>query len=399
MAHISGLLLIDCPASALNNAGDKIPLEKPDILNDNWTAIKKIRTGQGVFPYVSAQAFRYWLRDTLTSIPGWTPSPVFREAKVAYTDADPIQYAEDDVFGYMRAPAGAGAEIAAKRNVWKTAGLSDQDTKGSGKEEKFVALTRSSPFKMSTLISIGPLRSQYIGSDFGSMTRFEGDPVLFAHEFYRTTLVGMFSVDLHMLGRFYHVDRTGYRHLDNLRLQSAKERKLKSIDGEKAYELPLEDRKKRLTQLLLGLATLSGGAKQALHYTDVSPRFLLMGVAKGGNHLFLNAIGASKEGQPVINTEALKEVATVFKEDLLSDFFAGLAKGYMDDQRSALEGALREIEASREAGAPADRIESAGTGALASENKQELPSNVYHPVEAIRSFVKEVEDRGEEWLA
>ncbi len=70
MAHISGLLLIDCPASALNNAGDKIPMENADRMNDNWTAIKKFRTGQGVFPYVSAQAVRYWSRDTLTSVPG-----------------------------------------------------------------------------------------------------------------------------------------------------------------------------------------------------------------------------------------------------------------------------------------------------------------------------------------
>ena len=93
MAHISGLLLIDCPASALNNAGKSIQLERPDLINDNWTAIKKIRTAQGVFPYVSAQAFRYWLRDTLTANPEWTPSPVFREDKVAYTDADPIRYA------------------------------------------------------------------------------------------------------------------------------------------------------------------------------------------------------------------------------------------------------------------------------------------------------------------
>src|SRR6185312_679186 len=129
MAHISGILLIDCPASALNNAGKSIEMERNDPGNENWTAIKKIRTAQGVFPYVSAQAVRYWLRETLKTIPGWTSSPVFREDKVAYTDADPIAYAEDDVFGYMRAPGGKGQEeIGRKQKQWADAGLTGIDT-------------------------------------------------------------------------------------------------------------------------------------------------------------------------------------------------------------------------------------------------------------------------------
>jgi CRISPR-associated protein Cst2 len=398
MAHISGLLLIDCPASALNNAGKSIQLERPDLINDNWTAIKKIRTAQGVFPYVSAQAFRYWLRDTLTANPEWTPSPVFSEDKVAYTDADPIRYAEDDLFGYMRAPGGKGSEITEKRQRWKDAGLSDQDTEGKADKLKFAALTRSSPFKMSTLISIAPLRSRDIGSDFGTMSRFEGDPVPFAHEFYRTTLVGMFSIDLRMFGRFYHVDRTGYRHLDSLRKQSAEAAKLKPVDNGKGFELPIEERKKRLKQVLQGLAALSGGAKQSIHYTDVSPRFLLLGAAKGGNHLFSNAVGADKEGQPIVNTSALEEVATVFKDDLLSTIFVGLAKGYLDDQRGKIEAVLGEIEALRSALAPAGPIQAQTTETNTSE-QDDAPSRVHHPVEMIRLFANELEEKADEWLA
>jgi CRISPR-associated protein Cst2 len=372
MAFISGLLLIDCPASALNNAGTHMELEAPDRGNDNWTAIKKIKTGQGVFPYVSAQAFRYWLRDTLNSVPGWKASPVFREDKVAYTDADPIKYAEDDLFGYMRAPGGKGKDIADKRAKWTEAGLSDQDTEGSGDKQKFAALTRSSPFKMSTLISIGPLRSRDVGSDFGTMSRFEGDPVPFTHEFYRTTLVGTFSIDLRMLGRFYHVDRTGYRHLDAIRKRSAEELGLKTLEGGKAFELPLEDRKNRLAQLLNGLACHTGGAKQALHYTDVSPRLMLLGVAKGGNHLFPNAVGADRQGQPQINVAALQEVFSVFGNDLLSGFYGGLARGYLDEQRDALEQALKGIS-----GSP----------------------TLNHPVEAIRSLIADLDKQAEVWLA
>lgn len=387
MAHVSGLLLIDCPASALNNAGKTAQLEKPDLINENWTAIKKIRTAQGVFPYVSAQAVRYWLRETLRTVLGWSPSPVFREDKVAYTDADPILYAEDDVFGYMRAPGGKGVEdIGRKQQQWSDAGLTGVDTRGSGKEMKFEALTRYSPFKMSTLISIAPLRSRDIGSDFGVTSRFEGDPVPFAHEFYRTTLVGIFSIDLRMLGRFYHVDRTGYRHLDNLRTQRAQEQNLDAFDNNKAFELPLDVRRQRLTQLLQGLATLTGGAKQSIHYTDVSPRFLLLGTARGGNHLFGTVVGADKEGQPRINLAALEEISTVFRTDLLSGFYAGLAKGYLDDQRGGL---LDFLKAKFE-----------GSGLTGSFPEGGIDSrDIPHPVEAIRLFSTALTERANEWLA
>jgi len=391
MAHVSGLLLIDCPASALNNAGSKLPMEKPDLVNDNWTATKKIRTAQGVFPYVSAQALRYWLRETLKGVQGWTASPVFREEKVAYTDADPITYAEDDLFGYMRAPGGSGEEnINQKRQQWTEAGLTGVDTRGAGKEMKFEALTRSSPFKMSTLISVAPLRSRDIGSDFGTMSRFDGDPVPFAHEFYRTTLVGLFSIDLGMLGRFYHVDRTGYRHLDAIRRQKAEARGLTSFDDNRAFELSMAERRARLAMVLEGLARLNGGAKQAIHYTDVAPRFLLLAVARGGNHLFGTAVGADKDGQPVINTAAIEEVARVFSADRLSGFFAGLAKGYLDGQRAGLVTVLKDIDPSVLRGLAAGE---------AGANDAVPAYDVPHPVEAIDLFTRQLEERADQWLA
>src|SRR3712207_1491735 len=101
MAFVTGLLLIDAPASALNNLG-AIPGER----EDNTVGVKVIRTKEGNFPYVSAQAFRYWLRTTLEArIRGWHAAPIYREEKVAYTDANPLHFWDDDLFGYMRAPS------------------------------------------------------------------------------------------------------------------------------------------------------------------------------------------------------------------------------------------------------------------------------------------------------
>ncbi len=376
MAHLSGLLLVDCPASALNNAGQFMEMEKQNKY-ENWTAIKKIRTKEGVFPYVSAQAFRSWLRESLKSVQGWTPSPSFREEKIAYTDANPILYAEDDVFGYMRAPGGGKEAVKQLQERWTQNGLTGQELR----KDKFSALTRISPFKVSTLISIAALNPSAIGYDYGNMARTEDteypNPVPFEHEFYRTTLVGLFSVDLRMLGRFYHVDRTGYKHLDAVRKKVAEENGLAAYDNGRAYELPSAQRKERLKQLLQGLAQITGGAKLALHYTDVSPRLLMMGVAKGGNHLFGTAVGAERNGLPKINTEAIKEVARVYKTDLQSGFYIGLTQGYLDEQRTALQNLLDDLE----------KQDSGRQFTLA------------HPVEAVRALIEDLDKHAEAWLA
>ena len=364
MAHLSGLILLDCPASALNNSG-----KAEDARTDNAVAVKRILTKEGYFPYVSAQAARYWWRDSLKDVEGWTASPIFREGKIAYTDANPILYAEDDLFGYMRAQS--TKEDAKKQR--EEQGLLEFATPLESK----TVLTRQSPLKMSTLVSIGPVRE--ITTDFGVMSRHEGNPVPFEHEFYRTTLEGLFSIDLAMMGRFYHINRTGFKHLDEVRTKLAAEKGLEEYDHGKAYQLPMEDRYNRLVQVLNGLAKLNGGAKQSIHYTDVSPRFLIMAVSKGGNHLFATAVGVDNKGLPIIKYEVFKETARVFKDEILSGIYVGLMQGYLDHQRQELEAVLNEISSDEIYGKP--------------------KTFLGHPREAINEFIKELAEGREKWLA
>jgi hypothetical protein len=113
---------------------------------------------------------------------------------------------------------------------------------------------------------------------------------------------------------------------------------------------------------------------------------LLLGTARGGNHLFGTAVGADKEGQPLINLAALEEISTVFRNDLLSGFYAGLAKGYLDDQRSGLLSFLK------------TKIEGSGlTGSFpeGGTDSRDVP----HPVETIRLFSNALTERANEWLA
>ncbi|MDI7249435.1 MAG: type I-B CRISPR-associated protein Cas7/Cst2/DevR [Bacillota bacterium] len=320
MSFVTGLLLIDAPASALNNLG-----QIPGARTDNTVGVKVIKARDGAYPYVSAQAFRYWLRTTLQNGNfGWKAAPIFREEKVAYTDANPIEWWDDDLFGYMRAPSTkASAQKQREQDESRAMETPTRDT-----------VTRASPFRVSTLVSIAPVT---ITDDFGVMARHEGDPVPHEHQFYRTTLKGLFSLDLRASGTFWYRNKTGFRNLDEERKQRAEAKGLEHLEKEKAYRLPLDERVQRVAALFEGLAQLEGGAKQTLHYTDVSPVVTIMAVTRGGNHIFGHVVGATTRGLPEMRVEALEEVLTVFADDIVSPVYVGWVRGYMDEERTKLE--------------------------------------------------------------
>lgn len=327
MPFITGMLLIDAPASALNNQG-KIE----GAMTDNAVGVKYIRTREGAFPYVSAQAFRYWLRCTLEEGPWeWKAAPIYREEKVAYTDANPIDWWDDDLFGYMRAPSKRASAVAKR----------EADPARAGEMPTAKTVTRVSPFRVSTLVSIAPVT---LVNDFGVMSRHEGDPVPYEHQFYRTTLQGLFSLDLRATGTFTYAAKTGYLNLDAPRIERAKARGLEHIENEKAYRLPPKERLRRIRALLEGVAQLDGGAKQTLHYTDVSPDLLFAAVIRGGNHIFGHVVGPDTRGRPSVKVQALREALDVLKDGVLSRVYVGWVRGYLDEVREGFENAMASDE-------------------------------------------------------
>ena len=349
MAFVTGLLLIDAPASALNNLGS-IPGERVD----NTSGVKLIHTREGYdYPYVSAQAFRYWLRTSAEKrVEGWKAAPMYREDKIAYTDSNPLRWWDDDLLGYMRAP-----KKSAKEHIDTATEIKD-------------TITRVSPFRVGTLVSIAPVN---ITSDFGVMSRHEGNPVPFEHQLYKATLQGLFSLDLHTCGTFSYRNKAGYRNLDEVRMNLAKEQQLEHLEDEKAYRLPLPERIQRIQGLFEGLALIEGGAKQAIHYTDVAPALSMLAVTRGGNHIFGHVIGASK-GLPEIKLEALREVLTTMDDEILSPVYIGWVRGYLDKQREQFEEAIK--------------------------NMSQRPIIIRHPRDAYRAFITDLaRPENASWLA
>lgn len=307
MAFITGLMLIDAPASALNlgEAG-----------SDNEAKVKSITVGRNKYPYVSAQSFRYWLRTTLDTYfnDEWKASPVHTASKgkqQAYTEGDPITYPDDDLFGYMRA-------------------------------EKKETLTRVAPFRTSTLVSVAPAP---IVSDFGVMARApkeEGDKegvLLHGHQFYKAVLKGMFSIDLWAAGTFTNQYRSGYQNLS----KDTDVSDLQEIDYSRfgqsydAYRISDAERMRRVQVLLRALARLEGGAKQTLHYTPVAPSFVIAAVTAGGNNIFHHIIDMGQDGQPVINVEALQQAVNLFPDERHDRIYVGRTKGFMDTSQPFLD--------------------------------------------------------------
>lgn len=314
MSFITGLILIDAPASALNNSGEDIP----NARTDNTAAVKFIRTQDGkTYPYVSAQAFRYWLRQTLLNAKdiAWNESPIEREEKIAYTAANPITYFDDDLMGYMRAPKGGGKKKKGEE-------APDGEDKAT--------VTRVAPLRVSTFVSISPVN---ITADFGTMTRQEADPVPYEHQFYRTTLVGAVSLNLGLAGKFFYKRRTGFVNLDDMRRQQAEQSGLEHLPDETAYRLSTDERIRRVSSLLKGIGRLDGGAKQSLHYTDVAPAVSISAVIRGGNNPF-QYVFTHRNGVPVFNADVFMQVLNDMEaqQTLLSPVFIGWKPGYLPEE-------------------------------------------------------------------
>ena len=324
---VTGLVLIDAPASALNNAG--VP---PELRDQNRMVVKKIRKGREEFPYVSGQAFKRWWRDTIHRKYDWTSSPIFREENIAYTMSNPIKYEEDDIFGYMLAP----------REKIEQLGLV------SG-----LAYRRVAPLKCTPLVS---LFGNVITLDhFASFARgpAEAEPVPYEQEFYSTVLKGAFSLMLTEVGYFSRGRAKDLpaeddaeqalkgKQKDQKAIQRFKSERLASIIAEanskgatvnpQEIEMPVDERKRRVRETLLSLSDLTGGAKTANYLTDVSPKFIIAAAISCANHIFMDTINA-RDGKPTLNVDTLNEIVKDYKDNFLSPIFIGLRKGFVDEQ-------------------------------------------------------------------
>lgn len=315
---VQGFMLLDVDVVALNNAG------KATTSNfDNAVATKAIYKNGKSYVYVSGQAWRFWWRDSLQKNLKWELSPVLRDAKIAYTNANPIKYPDDDIFGYMRA---ASEEVI--------------DDKGKKKNIN-ITVTRVSPLKNSAIISVASVRPV---ENWSSMARQEGDSVPYAKQEYSAIMKGMFSLDLNMIGTFSNYNKTGFQNLsDKLKSEAIDEGAIELYDdyvqNQKLIQLPKLVRCQRALDTIKALKNISGGAMQTNNLGDVTPKFIVLATTNSGNHPFSHIAKSrgDRDDVAVLNIDGLIEVLNDYKDNFVGNVFIGRRSGFFDDEKEALE--------------------------------------------------------------
>ena len=296
MTYLAGKIALDVTAGAPNNGRGE----------NNVGEVKQMRIGRETYPYVSAQAFRRWLRD---SLPASEPrSPVTRSGtgarQQAYTGGRPDRYLDDDLFGYM---------VALKGEDYRQ---------------------RETVLATGTLVSIAPSTP---ARDFGTMSRgfAAGDnPVIHEHQLYSAELAADVLLDMPRVGTF-ELDPAGLRR--NISQEVAQQAVQGGAEetgfrGVRSVRLPLPERRRRAATLLRALAEVHGGANRALHYGDRSPALVLLAPVKGGNNPFTRVL-AARGGRAVFDADVLREELSAWADELDGPVLLGWAPGFLGDQR------------------------------------------------------------------
>jgi CRISPR-associated protein Cst2 len=308
---------------ALNNAG-----KNTQSNFDNAVGTKRIYKEGKSYVYVSGQAWRYWWRDTLQKTFNWELSPITRDSKIAFTAANPIKYADDDIFGYMKA---ATEEVT--------------DDKGKVKKEN-VTVTRISPLKNSVLVSVGSVRPV---ENWSSMARQDGDSVPYGKQEYSAIMKGMFSLDLEQAGTFATYNKTGFKNLTDALKKEALENGAREVDDNflkdekgnpyKLVRLENSVRQKRIVETIQSLKFISGGAMQTNNMGDVTPKFIILATLNSGNHPFSHIASASGKDNDIVdlNIDALTEILSDYRNNIEGTVFIGRRSGFLDEKANSLK--------------------------------------------------------------
>ncbi len=321
LKYISGCFCIQADSAFINGAGLEKQTEDRNVVQTKtmWKNGKRI-------PYVSSQAWKRFLRETLISETKWPESrlravgwnPRGNTAKIA-GELNPIDYREDDIFGYMFAK-----------------GKERDSSKLTPKQLEIVAslpevqLVRTSTFLASLLYAV---QTQ------GSLNRDEAfvhipgeTPTPYTTEFYNADLQAIFGIDYERLGVFNNEDESELNPKlidDAIKagkiVQNPKDKKIYEIKNLNQY------RKETVSALLKALAVLRGGAKLAQYGVDISPKVLILAGLTSKNP-FLNNLFLPGENGIKLDIEALKELIKDYSDRINTSVHIGIRKGYLANE-------------------------------------------------------------------
>jgi CRISPR-associated protein Cst2 len=238
-------------------------------------------------------------------------------------ELNPVEFPEDDIFGYMEAKGGQGKDEEDE--------VAEENTK---KKERVKAIIRTSPFMASILVSLR--KKGWEGRDEGFVHLKEGTPQPYTTMFYTTDLQGVFCLDYSRLGVFSNCG-------DRIELDESKAKKYleqgdiieEVVDAKKNWKIyRLKDlevkRRERAAGILKALSVLRGGAKQAAFGTDLAPKAIILAPLSCGNPIFNSLFIEEKDLE--FKTETFKEVLRDYRDRIMGKVYIGIRKGYISNE-------------------------------------------------------------------
>jgi CRISPR-associated protein Cst2 len=255
----------------------------------NISTIKKITTPEGLYiPYISGQSLRHSLRESISDS-DYSLSEIKKTTAIRgvdHTDGDPINFIDDDIFGYM---------IAETNNNRR----------------------RTAPIRVSPAVGLFP----YMGDrDLGTKSKegVEGQELggnMFETEiynnFFRTTIL----LELDRIGVFKKIELG------------------KDKNKTENVILDQEERTKRINTFLNALLRIWGGGKQSRFLTDLTPKLLISTVQTAKVPIFLESLQISKDCE--IHTNQILEVLNDY-QNIIESIFIGIRSGIFSNEQEVI---------------------------------------------------------------
>ena len=303
ITHICGSFIVQANGAFLNGAGNikaglgEISVPKTYILRGFE------------YPYISAQCWRRWWRESFTEDYMKIES-YMNETKYSKV---PFLNGVDDLFGYFE-------------SFKKEISIDEIN-------EINISQIRSSPLQISNLHPIeGHLTSlkKILTTDNAFIHLSEGTPLPYSSNFYNCNLECLFSLDI--------VRICTYRNFND-RQELAKEtikdyfnKKLLNKKNDTCYELI--DRpflmKIRISNLFNSLLNISGGAKSAQYGTDITPKVIIFAGQTGSNPILSQVFEIGRD-KIRINLDSLTDRIKKFPSLFKSSIYIGIRNSFLEN--------------------------------------------------------------------
>jgi len=332
--YIAGNFCIQADAAFINGAGIETASEDRNVTvpKTMWKNGKKI-------PYVSSQAWKRYLRETMISETNWPQSQLRaigwnskgNTSKIAGM-LNPVDFREDDIFGYMFAKGKSAQELPKDAT---------DEQKAIGESLPTVQIKRTSTFLASLLYAVQDFHT--LNQDEAFVHLKEGTPIPYTTEFYNADLQAIFGIDYERLGVFDNKNETDFELDPKLANESVKNKKITIVGtpdakGNNIYQKAnlKEYKKETVSELLKALAVLRGGAKATQFGTDISPKALVLAGLNSKNPFLNNIFFAEKDGI-ILDLKTLEELVKDYAERIETKVYIGIRSGYFKNEQDILK--------------------------------------------------------------